>query len=208
MISLVTLPASAFLVAAAPELVAALLGSQWTAVVTPFRILAIALFFRTGYKLSDTIVHARGAVYASAWRKWLYAATVAGGAWIGQTWGLGGVAAGVGGALLVHFFVMLGLTLSLAGLPWRAYVRLQAPFWAVAPISFASSWIAGTTARAIDLHPLAVIPLVLLASALPSVVALRIAGDRMGPECLWLVATARRFAINRSSDIRRPAGQR
>jgi PST family polysaccharide transporter len=203
-ISLVTLPTSAFLIAAAPEIVFVLLGPQWNDVVMPFRILAAALAFRTGYKLSDTIVNARGAVYEAAWRKWVYAATVAWGAWIGQTWGLGGVATGVGVAILIHYFVMLGLSLRLAGLPWKAFFRIQAPYWAIAPISFIGAWIVADQVRAIDLHPAALIAVVLAASVLPSLVVLRLIGDRMGAECAWVVATARGLATSVPRRLDRP----
>lgn len=111
---LITMPVAAVLIALAPEVVSLLLGSQWTAVVGPFRILVSVLSFRAGYKILDSLARATGTVYQQAWRHWIYAALVALGTFGGQRLGgLPGVAAGVAVAVVMHFTLMLGLAVRL-----------------------------------------------------------------------------------------------
>ena len=63
LVALVILPVSALVVALAPEVIAILLGSEWDAVVLPLQILSVGMLFRTGCKISDSLVRAIGAVY-------------------------------------------------------------------------------------------------------------------------------------------------
>jgi PST family polysaccharide transporter len=117
-IAMITLPLSGALIVLAPEIVQLVLGPQWSDVVAPFRILAISLVFRTGYKISDSLVRATGAVFRSAWRKVIYAITVFAGAWIGHHWGLVGTAVGVSCAISLHYLLMFHLSLSLLDGRW------------------------------------------------------------------------------------------
>jgi O-antigen/teichoic acid export membrane protein len=126
-VAMFTLPLSGFLVILAPEIIMIFLGAQWDAVILPFQILSAALFFRTSYKISDSLVRALGAVYRSAWRQWIYAISVFLGAWIGHYWGLGGVALGISFALFLHFMLMLQLSIPISNASWSdigsVYIR-------------------------------------------------------------------------------------
>jgi O-antigen/teichoic acid export membrane protein len=137
LIGLVTIPAGVGVSLLAPEIVATLLGPGWDAVVIPLQLLALSLCFRTGAKLSKALARATGAVYRSAWRQWVFAVTVATGAYFGQRWGLAGVAAAV---LLVNgaqWIVMLELGRSLSGARWGALGRAHVP-----SAGLAAGWIA------------------------------------------------------------------
>src|SRR5437764_700628 len=68
LMGLIMLPASLVLFIVAPELILAMLGPRWTAVVTPFQILALGMFLRTSYRISDVTARATAAVYHRAWR--------------------------------------------------------------------------------------------------------------------------------------------
>lgn len=105
--AMVTLPLSAILVVLAPEMIRLLLGPNWTAVITPFQILAACLVCRIGYKASDAVSRALGTVYRGAWRQWLYAGEIATGAFVGHYWGTTGVAFGVAAAISAQYLVML-----------------------------------------------------------------------------------------------------
>ncbi len=74
-------------------------------VVVPFQILALGMFFRTSYKLSDTIARATGAVYDRAWRQAVFAIAIAVGSLIGQLWGLPGVVLGVIAGVATNYFL-------------------------------------------------------------------------------------------------------
>lgn len=118
MIALLAIPLSVVIVLLAPEIVLVLLGPAWGAVVLPLQILACSLLFRMSYKMSDSLARATGAVYKRAWRQLLYAALVIAGSYIGQFWGIWGVACGVAVALLANFLLMAQLSMQLTGLRW------------------------------------------------------------------------------------------
>lgn len=121
LIALIVLPSSAVAYVLSPELITVIFGPKWLEIVMPFRIFAIAMLFRTSYKMSDSLARATGAVYKRAWRQGVYAVLVLGGAWIGQFWGISGVAFGVLGAIVVNFTLMAHLSLATLSVPWRGF---------------------------------------------------------------------------------------
>lgn len=126
-IALVTLPVSVLIALLAPEFVRILLGPDWGETVLPLQILAMAILFRTSYKISDSLARAKAAVFRRAWRQWVYAAAVILGAGAGQWWGIAGVAAGVGIAVALNFFLMLTLSLQLIEGSWEDVVLAHRP---------------------------------------------------------------------------------
>jgi O-antigen/teichoic acid export membrane protein len=206
-VALVMLPGSAILFVIAPELVRLLLGPQWGAVVVPFQILVIGLLLRTSYKLSDSLARATGAVYRRAWRQAVYAALVAGGAWLGHRSGIAGVAAGVLGAVAVNFLLMAHLSLRMAGMSWGVFARAHreplALGAAVALIagsaaaaarttSMSSAWIVAATAGS------AVVGAAALARLAPSVF--------LGRDGAWMLSLLRTCVPTRLGGAR--AGRR
>ena len=156
--ALLVMPASIVLAILAPEIVLVLLGPAWAGVVTPFRILALGMLFRTSYKLGDSVARATGAVYDRAWRQAVYALAVVVGAWIGQHWGLAGVALGVLAALAINFALMAQLSLRLTGVRWSELGAAHLPALALTVALGAETW-----ALAAWLRGLQTAPLVLLA---------------------------------------------
>jgi PST family polysaccharide transporter len=98
--------------------VTVLLGEQWLDVIVPFQIFSLILMLRTSYKLGHSLSRALGAVYATAWRQWVYAAAVLAGAWLGHFSGLTGVAVGVAMAIAINYVLTLHLSLKLIGGSW------------------------------------------------------------------------------------------
>jgi O-antigen/teichoic acid export membrane protein len=127
LIAILVLLPSAAIVLLAPELIRVALGAKWDAVVAPFQILGIGMLFRTSYKMSDSISRSTGAVYRRAWRQFAYAGLVLFGAWVGQHWGLSGVAWGTLAALTVNFFLMASLGLDVAHLGWGEFFAAHRP---------------------------------------------------------------------------------
>ena len=121
MITLITLPLSAFFLVLAPDAIPALLGGKWGPVIVPFQILTLGIFLRTSYRISDVVTRATGAVYRRAWRQAIYMLCVVAGAWWGRQWGITGVAVGVLGALMVNYLLMADLGVRLAHLSWREF---------------------------------------------------------------------------------------
>jgi O-antigen/teichoic acid export membrane protein len=155
MVALVTLPAGIVAALVAPELVAVAFGNRWEALVPPFQVLALGMMFRTSYRMSDSLSRATGRVYRRAWRQGLYAVLVFIGAWVGQSYGLTGVAVGVLGALFINYLLMAHLGLSVLQIRWLSFARVQLPaLWltlVVGAVTLATT--AGT--RHLGLPPLA-----------------------------------------------------
>ena len=126
-IGLVMLPLSAICFVLAESIVLILLGNQWTQAILPLRILSLGMFFRSSYKISDSLARALGAVYQRAWRQWLFAILVLSGAYIGTDWGLMGVATSVILALAVNYIMMAGLCVRRIQMPWVQFVESFLP---------------------------------------------------------------------------------
>ncbi len=187
-VALLTLPVTGLAVLLAPEVFKVLFGPQWTAAILPFRILALGTLFRTSYKVSDSLSRAMGAVYRRAWRQWIYAGCVIGGAWVGQHRGLVGVAIGVLLALLVNFVLMAELSLRLVRMSHASLVSAHIPALRTTALVLVPAWIVVDLAR-----PL-VPPIAVLAAATVCVIATTIGIYRMSPSFLlgedgrWLAA--------------------
>lgn len=153
-IALLTLPIATLVTILAPELVAVVLGAQWKGAIVPLQILAVGVLFRLAQRLSESVMNAMGAVYATGFRQALHAGMIFVGALIGQTWGLPGVAAGVVIALAIHFLIMVELSLRLTGLPWRDFLLAHRPGVVLAVILGAETWLLATVLRSYELHPL------------------------------------------------------
>lgn len=126
-IALVTLPAGVLMALLAPDLVVVAFGTRWEALIPPFQVLALGMMFRTSYRMSDSLSRATGRVYRRAWRQAFYAALVFLGALVGQRWGVAGVAVGVLCALLINYLLMAHLSLSVVGISWLQFARVQLP---------------------------------------------------------------------------------
>jgi PST family polysaccharide transporter len=127
LLALVTLPAGVIAAVLAPELVAVAFGSRWMELVTPFQVLALGMMFRTSYRMSDSLSKATGRVYRRAWRQAVYAGLVFVAAWIGQHYGVTGVAIGVLGALFINYLLMAHLSLSVGRISWPRFIGAQLP---------------------------------------------------------------------------------
>jgi len=104
-----------------------LLGPSWVALETAFSVMVFGMFFRTSYKLSDSLARATGAVYRRAWRQGAYAAAVVSGAFIGHWWAFAAPAFGVLAAVVVNFLLMAHLALQLVDMSWRTFATAHAP---------------------------------------------------------------------------------
>jgi len=194
LIALVVVPASTALVLLAPEVIHVVLGPQWTPVVVPFQILAAGMLFRTSSKLSDTLTRATGAVFRRAWRQIIYAALVLGGAWIGQHWGIVGVAWGVLLALTVNFLLMAHLSVTEARMTWLDFWRAHVPALLMAVVSSPIVWGVGTASRHWSLPPLVIVAAGTLVVVASSLLLVYLAPKTfLGRDGQWTVTTMRTF---------------
>ena len=109
----------------------------------PFRLFTVSLLFRMSSKVSDACTKAAGAVYSRALVQGAYAVLVLAGAFVGQHWGLGGVAIAVSITMGINWLAMAALSRSVTGLSWPRFARAQVPGIVLAGA------VAGTTALAV-----------------------------------------------------------
>jgi PST family polysaccharide transporter len=204
LIGLIVLPASAALVLLAPEFVHVVLGQRWTSVIAPFQILAAGMLFRTSSKMADSLVRATGAVYRRAWRQILYAALVIAGAWVGQRWGIVGVAWGVLLALTVNFLFMAQLSLSESTMPWSDFWRAHVPAILITLASSPLVWIGATALRHWGAPPVVTAGAGLLIMVGCTLLLMFLAPARfLGADGQWMVGTMRSFV----QKVKRPASR-
>ena len=138
----VMLPISAMIYLLAPEIVLVLLGPKWEGVIFPLQIFSVALLFRTGMKMSNSLIRARGQVYQMAWCQLLYAATTVGFAWLGRAWGIEGVCYGVLASILLCFTVCAAICLRGLNLGWLPFLGEHLPGLRLAAIVYITGWAA------------------------------------------------------------------
>ena len=194
LIALVVLPPSVIILVVAPEIVHVLLGARWVSTVAPFQVLAAGMLFRTSYKMSDSLARSTGAVYRRASRQAGYAALVLGGAWVGQHWGILGVAWGVLFAVTVNFLAMAQLSLSVTGMGWREFWRAHQPAALLALASFPIAWATAQLARRVELPALIVLLLVGAVALLVEIAAAwRFPALFLGEDGVWILQRLRAF---------------
>ena len=192
LIAMLTLPTSGALAILAPELVGFLLGPNWSAMIAPFQILVLTLIFRTSYKISDAVTLAMGSMYRRALRQFVYAVAVAGGAFVGLQFGLGGVAIGVSGAVVLNYAMMLNLAREITGQALRPILAAQARQFAMAAVLVAPLWGTALLARRFDQSDFAVLGLAGLAGLSVAILAWAKFRLLFGPEGQWLQELAQR----------------
>ena len=192
LIAMLTLPTSGALAILAPELVGFLLGPNWLAMIVPFQILVLTLIFRTSYKISDAVTLAMGSMYRRALRQFVYAAAVAGGAFAGLEFGLGGVAVGVAAAVVLNYAMMLNLAREITGLALRPILVVQARQFGMALVLVAPLWGTAILARSHGQSDLTVLGLAGLAGLSFAILAWVKFRRLFGSEGQWLQELAQR----------------
>lgn len=189
-VALLVLPLSIVAIVLAPEVILVMLGPKWQEVVLPFQILAVGMFFRTAGRINTSVARATGAIYRRAWREAVNTACVIVGAWIGQQWGVPGVAAGVLVALTVNYLLMTHFSLTLLSMKWQNFLSFHAPALILSTVAWVEVWPLAIVLRNLNL-PAMVILLILglligltfftLARQWPEVF--------LGPQGIWMFDT-------------------
>jgi O-antigen/teichoic acid export membrane protein len=106
LLAVVAFPISFFSSILGAELVTVVLGPNWEATIIPFQILIATLFFRMTNKICHTTLRSIGIVYKKIWIQIVYATLIIGGAFIGQKWGIIGVAISTSIAIVIDFLIL------------------------------------------------------------------------------------------------------
>jgi len=148
---------SAVFLVLAPEFVLVLFGPKWTPVIPPLQILSIGLFFRIGYKVSGILARAQGTVFYLALIQLLYAFFVIAGAFVGQYYGISGIAVGVLVALLLHYSLMSWLSLKYLPIGTMEFFRAHVPGLMLAIVTFGVSVALATVLRSLTANAFVVL---------------------------------------------------
>ena len=194
LVSLSSLPVSAFCFVFAPEIICIVLGTQWDEAVVPFKLLSIALLFRAAYTLPDSLARATGAVYRKAWRQGIQSVVTVCGAILGTRWGLDGVAAGVTITMGFHYVFMAGLSLRLTGMHRRSFVHVHVPALIVGGIVFFESYFFAELMRLHEMYAsVTVLSAAVLVCATLWVLFRFLPAITLGDEGIWIKDTAFSF---------------
>lgn len=187
-VAVTVLPASVATLVLAPELVETVLGTGWEGVVLPLQILAVGMYARIGYMVGQTVANATGAVYRAAWRSAVYATLVVVGAWVGQRWGIPGVAAAVLGAVTVNFLLITALAARLSGLGAKEMVAAHLPAIVLSAIIGAEAWALNRLLETLALPTVARFVLCLLGLAATFLASMRLARTGLlGDDVRWML---------------------
>ncbi len=198
LVALAMLPVSAVLVILAPEVVDVVLGADWHAVTLPLQLLGLGMLFRTGCKISDSLVRATGAVYRRTWRQTAYAILVVTGAWLGQHWGIAGVAIAVVATLAINFFLMAQLGLQLAAMSWRTFAAAHLPGCGLAALASIAVAATAMPLRACDFSPMLILVVSAVALLPVLVVAHALPGIFLGRDGQWMARKLKVFCFGNS----------
>ena len=209
LISVLVLPTSAVLCVLAPEIVHLVLGSEWSPVIGPFRVLAVALLIRSSYTMSDSLARATGAVYRRAWRQGVYAIGVVGLAWLGQSEGLLVMTLGVVAGIFMNFLLMAHLSISLTGLTAFEVARSHLGALPSFVVAAGVAWGVASVARGSSLPDLSVIAVssgavgIALVASLRASPRLLLGGDGLEAlELTWSLASRRLSPATRRRFLR------
>lgn len=189
LLGLVFLPVGVVASLLAPEIIAVLLGGQWSAAVDPFRILALGMVFRTGFKISVILANGVGAPYRNAGALVVYAIVVVAGALVAVPYGITAVAAATLFALLVVFILLTQLSLVLTGLSWGRLFRAYVPAICLTLVAGAATLIATELLRRADSPPFVTLAVTGIVLAAVVVLLLRFAPGFFGANGRWAIDT-------------------
>lgn len=163
------------LFAGADYFVLGLYGPQWTQAIPPLKVLAIAGFFRMTYHVGGVVAQATGNIFAEFRRQGVYALLVLGGSFAGSRWGLQGVAAGVGVAIVAMYLMMGSLSISIVGASWRHFIVSQLPGILVGVVVAACCTLARLALSSVPVSNIVgmlILPVVALVSATAAIYAM------------------------------------
>jgi O-antigen/teichoic acid export membrane protein len=95
LLAVLILPTAAIIIILAPDVIPLALGQKWAGVALPLQLFSLGLLWRTGIKISNSVIRACGAARSFAACQIMYASTVILFAWFGSRWGIQGICLGV-----------------------------------------------------------------------------------------------------------------
>lgn len=188
-VSLLTIPTSVFLFIFSKEIVLILFGEKWLELSPILQVLSLGLLFRTGYKISDSVAKATGAVYKRAWRQIIYATAVFAGSLIGLKWGLIGVSYGVLVAIIINYLLMTNLSLQYINISILEIIKIHIPALIISIIAFLTIYGVKILANFLALSNLLIMIISCILFVLVILIIVKVNGKRLlGYEIHWLLS--------------------
>jgi PST family polysaccharide transporter len=129
---ILTLPLGIWLSINSEAIVLLLLGNNWLEAVPVLQVLFMAVPFRVTMRLTDSVIRAKGLVYLSAWRKFLYTIFLFVALYFGSKFGLYGLSWTILIASALQYLNMSSLAVSKMKMPWSTQWK---PFMEAVPMS-------------------------------------------------------------------------
>jgi O-antigen/teichoic acid export membrane protein len=197
--ALVLLPATAAIIAIAPEAIRLLMGAGWDDMVLPFRILSITILLRTNLKLGGILVQAAGSVNAVAAAYAVYMVVVVGGALITIRWGIAGVAVSTAFAITSVSIHCCLLAMRVSDLSLGSFLRAHVPGAAIACGVIVAAWPLAHALRAADMPFSVVLGVVVVAAAAVGLALIAVWLRRGRGDFAWLAQELRKLRRRRAS---------
>lgn len=187
LLALIFIPAGVTASILAPEIVYVLLGTKWSGAVDPFRILALGMFFRTGFKVSTIVGNGLGVPYSNAKYLFVYAVMVVVGALITVGFGVTAVAAAVLLSLATAYFLLTRLSLRLTGMGWRPLVRAYLPAFRLTGVMILVMAAAAVPLRHFEVGPIVTLAVCGASAAVVLLLLMRLMPNFFGPHGQWAI---------------------
>jgi len=140
MLGIVLIPSSVFMLFFADELITLWLGIDYLETAAILKVLFLAVVFRSMSKLGDSLLRAKDAVFQGSFFKAIYVSLMAGGIWIGTSYGMKGAAAGIVLATIIHYVMNMFMTTRLIELSWGVLFAAWLPGIFLGLICAAVGW--------------------------------------------------------------------
>ena len=185
-LGLIFLPAGVIASLLAPELIALLLGPGWTAAIDPFRVLALGMLFRTGFKVSGVLANGVGAPYHNALYHGIYGAAVVVGALVAVPFGITAVAVSTLIALAAGYVLLTSHSLRVTGMSWRQLLGTYVPAFYLTLLLGIVAALLSWTMRNAGMPPILILAAVGLALGALLLVLVRFVPGLFGAHGRWI----------------------
>ena len=148
--TIVTLPAFAGLIVAAPQFITVVFGEKWLPAVIPFQLLCASGALRRVTAYASAAVQASGRIWGEVWRKVAQVALIVGLVFAFRGWGIEGAAFGVLLSSLVLSILMQGLVRQIFELTWREQSIPLLPSTFAAAATASAIWAATLLTQHLD----------------------------------------------------------
>lgn len=138
--TIITLPAFAGLIVAAPQFITVVFGEKWLPAVVPFQLLCGAGALRLVTRYASAAVQASGRIWGEVWRKVAQVVLVVSLVFAFRSWGIEGAAFGVFLSSVVLGCLMQGLVRQIFKLTWPELMMPLVPSVVAAVATASTVW--------------------------------------------------------------------